>query len=131
MCTSFMRSRLRQAMLGLSLLSSVPLHAASFVYEGQLDDRGAPANGRYDIQLAVYRDVELGATLSTPIVFNSIDVVDGRFRLDFEVPLDAAEPAWVELAVRDAGCRRLQRHSRSHQSHASARGNRRLLEQRR
>ena len=30
-------------------------------------------------------------------------MVDGRFRLDFEVPLDAAEPAWVELAVRDAG----------------------------
>ena len=103
MRTPFMRTRLWQAILGLSLLSSAPLHAASFVYEGQLDDRGAPANGRYDIQLAVYRDIELGATLSTPIVFNSVDVVDGRFRLDFEVPLAAAEPAWVELAVRDAG----------------------------
>ena len=59
-----MRTRLWQAMLGISLLSCAPLHAVSFVYEGQLDDRGAPANGRYDIQLAVYRDVELGATLA-------------------------------------------------------------------
>ena len=82
MRTPFLRTRLWQAILGLSLLSLSPLHAASFVYEGQLDDRGAPANGRYDIQLAVYRDIELGATLSTPIVFNSVDVVDGRFALE-------------------------------------------------
>jgi hypothetical protein len=41
--------------------------------------------------------------LSTPIVFNAVDVVAGRFRLDFDVPLDAADPAWVELAVREAG----------------------------
>lgn len=103
MRTQLLFSRLWQAMSGLALLASTPLCAASFVYEGQLDDRGVPANGRYDIQLAVYRDIELGATLGTPIVFNAVDVVGGRFRLDFEVPLAAAESAWVELAVRDSG----------------------------
>ena len=46
MRTQFMHTRLWQAMLGIGLLSCAPLHAASFVYEGQLDDRGAPANGR-------------------------------------------------------------------------------------
>jgi hypothetical protein len=98
-----MHSRLQQALLGLIVLSAPSLHAASFVYEGQLDDRGAPANGRYDIQLAVYGDVEFGATLSTPVVFNSVEVVGGRFRLDFEAELDGVESAWVELALRDAG----------------------------
>lgn len=103
MHAQFMRSRLWQALIGLSLLSTVPLHAASFVYEGQLDDRGAPANGRYDIQLAVYRDAELGATLAAPMVFNAVEVREGRFRLDFDAKVDDGEPAWVELAVRDAG----------------------------
>ena len=63
MNTPLTRSGLCRALLGLMLLSTAPLDAASFVYEGQLDDRGVPANGRYDIQLAVYRDAELGATL--------------------------------------------------------------------
>lgn len=42
----------------LLALAPAPLGAASFVYEGQLDDHGEPANGRYDIQLAVYRDAD-------------------------------------------------------------------------
>jgi len=103
MRTQFTCSGLWQALLGLSLLSTAPLHAASFVYEGQLDDRGVPANGRYDIQLAVYRDAELGATVTAPIVFSAVDVVAGRFRLDFDAEVDDSEAAWVQLAVRDAG----------------------------
>lgn len=97
-----MRTKTVYAALLLAL-ASARLGAANFVFEGQLDDHGAPANGRYDVQLAIYRDAELGAALSAPIVFNAVDVVDGRFRLDFEVPREAAEPAWVELAVRDVG----------------------------
>ena len=103
MNTPVTRSRLCQALLGLMLLSTAPLQAANFVYEGQLDDRGAPANGRYDIQLAVYRDAELGATLAAPMIFNAVEVREGRFRLDFDAKLDDGESAWVELAVRDAG----------------------------
>ena len=61
----------------LLALASAPLGAASFVYEGQLDDRGVPANGRYDLQLAVYQDAELGATLAEPMVFAAVEVVDG------------------------------------------------------
>lgn len=87
----------------LLALASAPLSAASFVYEGQLDDRGVPANGRYDVQLAVYKDAELGGTLAEPMVFDAVDVVDGRFRLEFDAKLEGAEPAWVALAVRDAG----------------------------
>ena len=58
----------------LLALASAPLGAASFVYEGQLDDRGVPANGRYDVQLAVYQDAELGATLAEPMVFDAVEV---------------------------------------------------------
>lgn len=91
------------AALLLALFGSAPLAAANFVYEGQLDDRGAPAEGRYDIQLEVYRDAEFGATVNAPVVFSAVEVRDGRFRLDFEAKLDDGEPAWVGLALRDVG----------------------------
>lgn len=87
----------------LLALASAPLGAASFVYEGQLDDRGVPANGRYDVQLAVYPDAELGATLAEPVVLDAVEVVDGRFRLEFDATLEGTDQAWVALAVRDAG----------------------------
>ncbi len=87
----------------LLALGSAPLSAASFLYEGQLDDLGVPANGRYDIQLAVYRDAELGATLTAPIIFSAVEIKDGRFWLDFDVKVEGDESAWVELAVRDSG----------------------------
>ncbi|MBL8243861.1 MAG: tail fiber domain-containing protein [Rhodanobacteraceae bacterium] len=90
----------------LLALAPAPLGAASFVYEGQLDDHGAPANGRYDIQLAVYRDAALGASVDAPVVFSAVDVSNGRFRLEFDARIDGSEHAWVEVAVRDAGSTR-------------------------
>ena len=90
----------------LLALAPAPLGAASFVYEGQLDDHGAPANGCYDIQLAVYRDAALGASVDAPVVFSAVDVSNGRFRLEFDARIDGSEHAWVEVAVRDAGSTR-------------------------
>src|SRR6185436_5755074 len=85
--------------------SPAPLVAADFSYEGRLDDRGVPANGRYDIRLVLYRDAESGAAMAAPLDFPSVDVVAGKFRLQFEAPLAGSEPAWVELAVRDPGAK--------------------------
>lgn len=96
-------SILFSTLLGMALSATLPVQAATWIYEGHLDDRGVPANGRYDILLAVYRDAEFGATLVAPITFDAVEVADGRFRLDFEVPLKSGETAWVELALRDAG----------------------------
>lgn len=103
MYTCLQHPRRTFGLWALGLITAGPLSAASFVYEGQLDDRGAPANGRYDVELSVYRDAELGATLGAPMVFNAVEVIEGRFRLDFEAPLRPHEAAWVALAVRDAG----------------------------
>jgi hypothetical protein len=92
----------------VALLSAVPLFAASapaaaatFVYEGRLDDGGAPANGRYDLRLSPFADAKSGAALAAPIVFEDVPVVDGRFRIDFDLPLASAGAAWIEVGVRD------------------------------
>ena len=80
-----------------------PGHAASFVYEGRLDDLGQPANGRYDLKLTAYGDAAQGTTLAAPITFEGVEVRDGRFRLDVELPLVKSDRVWLEVAVRETG----------------------------
>jgi len=78
-------------------------HAASFVYEGRLDDLGQPANGRYDLKLSAYGDPEQGVTLAAPLTFEGVEVRDGQFRLDVDLPLVKADRVWLEVSVRGSG----------------------------
>ncbi len=78
-------------------------HAGEFVYQGQLDDRGVPANGRYDLRIAAFGDEKSPQTLLAPIEFPGVDVKDGHFELRFDAPLAGDREAWLEVAVRDAG----------------------------
>jgi hypothetical protein len=78
-------------------------HAGEFVYQGQLDDRGVPANGRYDVRVAAFGDEKSPQTLLAPIEFPGIEVKDGHFELRFDAPLAGDREAWLEVAVRDAG----------------------------
>ncbi len=86
--------------LAITLAVALPATASTFVYEGRLDDRGQPANGRYDIQLAPYTTEKQGSALAPAITFEEVDVRDGRFRIDFDLALSEADSAWLELAVR-------------------------------
>jgi hypothetical protein len=87
----------------LLLLAAGTVDAATYSYEGQLDDRGQPANGVYDVQLTPYPAEKAGASLATPIVFERVSVRDGRFKLEFELPPLQSDQAWVEVGVRDPG----------------------------
>ncbi|MBK9655245.1 MAG: tail fiber domain-containing protein [Rhodanobacteraceae bacterium] len=78
-------------------------HAGEVVYRGQLDDRGAPANGRFDLRIAAFGDEKSPQTLLAPIEFPGVEVKDGRFELRFDAPLAGDREAWLEVAVRDAG----------------------------
>ena len=89
------------AALVAAALAPGAARASGFVYEGRLDDGGAPANGRYDLRLSPFADAKSGAALAAPIVFEDVPVVDGRFRIDFDLPLATASTAWIEVGVRD------------------------------
>jgi hypothetical protein len=94
----------RALVVALSLAVASPAAlAARFVYEGRLDDAGQPANGRYDLKLTAYGHAAQGATLAAPVTFEGIEVRDGRFRLDVDLPLVKADQVWLEVAVRAAG----------------------------
>lgn len=86
----------------LALLSPAAM-ATSFVYEGRLDDLGQPANGRYDLRLNAFGHESHGLTLAAPITFERVEVRDGRFRLDLDLPLVKADQVWLEVAVRSSG----------------------------
>jgi hypothetical protein len=93
--------RLALAALLCSALGNA--HAASFVYEGRLDDLGQAANSRYDLRLSAYGHAAQGTTLAAPITFEGVEVREGRFRLDVELPAVQADQVWLEVAVRGSG----------------------------
>ena len=88
--------------LALALASPVG-QAARFVYEGRLDDAGRAAEGRYDLKLTAYGDATLGSTLAAPVTLSGVEVRDGRFRIDVDLPLVKSDQVWLEVAVRGAG----------------------------
>jgi len=96
-------STLRPALIALALGAALGSHAADFRYEGRLDDFGRPANGRYDIELSLFGGETAGKALSSALTFPGVEVRDGRFQLDFDVPLTNAKDAWVQIGVRASG----------------------------
>ena len=88
--------------LALALASPVG-EAARFVYEGRLDDAGRAAEGRYDLKLTAYGDATLGSTLAAPVTLSGVEVRDGRFRIDVDLPLVKSDQVWLDVAVRGAG----------------------------
>lgn len=86
--------------IGLTLCSDVA--ADAFVYEGRLEDNGRQANGTYDLQLTAWNAAQRGTPLASPMTFPDVDVRDGRFRLEFELPPANQEQAWIEVGVREA-----------------------------
>ncbi|MBK7145482.1 MAG: hypothetical protein IPH76_09840 [Xanthomonadales bacterium] len=99
MSTSF----LRPASLALALTAAFGVDAAQYRYDGQLDDFGQPANGRYDVELSLFSDEKAGRGLSSALTFPGVEVRDGRFQLEFDAPLADAAEGWVQIAVRATG----------------------------
>lgn len=102
-----MTPRTRPALAALALaigcLLASSAQAGSFVYEGKLEDGAAAANGRYDFEILPYTDAALGGPVASAIRFESVEVKDGRFRIDFELPAEDAGQLWLALAVRSHG----------------------------
>lgn len=94
-----------QHVLHTALLATFACAAqsAEFVYQGRLEDRGAPANGRYDLRIAAFGGEKSAPGLMAPIEFPGVEVKDGSFELRFDALLAQDRDAWLEVAVRDAG----------------------------
>jgi hypothetical protein len=73
----------------------------AFTYQGRLEDAGLPANGAYDLQLALF-DAATGGALAGPLLTREdVSVSSGLFTvaLDFGTTF-AGNARWLELRVR-------------------------------
>jgi hypothetical protein len=99
---------LSKTLLAAAICCSAPAFAEStgsaFTYQGQLTNGGAPANGNYDLQFALYTSVTGGTAVDT-LNFNAFPVSEGLVNasLDFtDVPYNG-QALWVEVRVRATG----------------------------
>jgi len=97
---------LRRSALALALACALPQTAAAapFVYQGSLTDGGRPANGRYDLQLQLYRSERGLDPIVAPITVPDVEVRNGSFRVEAEIAAPAgAERAYASVGVRESG----------------------------
>ncbi len=82
-------------------LSAISAHAEPFAFQGQLNDEGAPADGIYDLEFALFDTLESGTQISSTIVLDDQEVVNGSFlvELDFGDAFDGSA-RWIEISVR-------------------------------
>ena len=97
-----MRSTILSSALLLALASPA-MHAASFTYQGRLNDGGQPANGHYDLQIGLYGDEHSKIPLSPPVTLFGIDVHDGSFSTPLDFGSNAQNGGWIGVSVRPAG----------------------------
>lgn len=77
---------------------------SAFTYQGRLDNNGAPANGAYDFEFALFDSATVGNQLGATVALNGVNVVNGVFT----VQLDFGNPFWqqqtyLEVRVRQSG----------------------------
>lgn len=93
---------MRIGTLGLMLAAGLA-QAEPFVFQGSLNDDGAPADGMYDFQFVLY-DAEVAGNQIGPFnILDDIEVINGSFNaeLDFgDNAFDGSE-RWVAIVVRE------------------------------
>lgn len=89
------------------LLPAEPLLAqgTAFVYQGQLNDGGAPANGRYDLQFTIYNSGSGPGAIAGPLTNSATAVSNGLFAvtLDFGPGVFTGPARWLDIGVRTNG----------------------------
>jgi hypothetical protein len=90
--------------LGFSQAVSAASAQQALTYRGLLTDNGAPADGRYDLQFALYETATDGSPIDT-VDARSLDVRDGALvaPLPFADGFGGGSARWVEARMRAAG----------------------------
>ncbi|MBI3878652.1 MAG: hypothetical protein HY301_01125 [Verrucomicrobia bacterium] len=99
---------LARSLLAVAAISFGALAASAqgtaFSYQGFLTFQGAPANGAFDLQFAVFDAATSGAQQGLTVVSNSFGVTNGLFALTIDPGANVFTGAarWLNIAVRPA-----------------------------
>lgn len=74
----------------------------AFVYQGDLQDGGAPANGVYDLRFVLFDTPFSGTQLGATVCVDNVQVSDGRFAatIDFGQQYAGDAARYLDIAVR-------------------------------
>jgi hypothetical protein len=97
------RSAPRRPLALALLLAAANSHAASVLVEGELQEFGLPAEGRYDLRLQPFADADSTRALSPATEVLGVEVHNGRFRVDLELPDGLNGDPAIAVAVRANG----------------------------
>ena len=86
---------------GLALSGSLA-QAEPFVFQGQLNDAGAPADGLYDLRFVLFPAVTGGTQIGPTVTIDDQQVTDGTFQVELDFGDDAfsGSTRWIEIGVR-------------------------------
>src|SRR5450631_4192635 len=90
----------------LGAADSLRAQGTAFTYQGQLNDSGSPADGRYDLTFTLYSFTNLpGTILAGPITNAAVTVTNGLFTttLDFGPGVFTGINYWLQSGVRTNG----------------------------
>jgi len=92
----------------LAFSPDAPLLAqgTAFVYQGQLNNSGSPANGNYDLRFTIYDSTNLpGNVIAGPLTNSATAVSNGLFAvaLDFSPGVFTGPARWLDIGVRTNG----------------------------
>src|SRR5437660_65424 len=78
---------------------------SSVTYQGRLTDGGAPANGSYDVQFAVFESLSGGTQIGSTQTLNTVAVSNGVFTvsLDFGTNSFSGANRFLEISARPSG----------------------------
>ena len=94
-----MTPRFPPTVFALALAAAVPASAARFTYHGELLDGDTPAQGSYDLRVRAFAQPGAAKALATSEL-TAVEVRDGRFSSELELPEDPDGVTWIEVAVR-------------------------------
>jgi hypothetical protein len=93
---------MRATVFLLGLAASTCASAEPFVFRGDLQDGGKPAEGAHELRLTLYAHPAAQLPLAGPLELTGVVLQDGRFAVDVDfgaLPAGVSE-GWLEVAVR-------------------------------
>jgi hypothetical protein len=103
-----MKNRNLRVLIALTFLASLRLATAqgtAFIYQGQLNANGVPANGSYDLTFALYTNSNNGTATAGPITNLAVAVSNGLFTttIDFGADAFTGSSNWLQIGARTNG----------------------------
>jgi hypothetical protein len=91
------------ALLGaIHFTPTASAQGTAFTYQGQLQNNGSPANGRYDLMFTLYTNSTTGNAIGGPVTNSATAVTNGLFTItvDFGAGVFTGGSNWLSLGVR-------------------------------